>query len=49
MQSDEGEEAEDLCNKNEREDIDALIIFVNHNCKLCGHACNFIRSCTYPL
>jgi hypothetical protein len=29
MQSDEGEEAEDLCNKNEREDIDALKIFVN--------------------
>jgi hypothetical protein len=35
--------------KIKRKDNDALVIFVNHNCKLCGHACNFVQRCTSPL
>jgi hypothetical protein len=31
-----------------RKYYDVPVIFVNHNYKLCGHACNFIRSCTSP-
>jgi hypothetical protein len=37
------EEIEDLCSKKEKEkDNYALVILVNHVCKLCGYACNFI-------
>jgi 5-methylcytosine-specific restriction endonuclease McrA len=32
-----------------KKDNDASIVFVNHVCKLCGHVCNFIRSCTTSL
>jgi hypothetical protein len=32
-----------------RKDNFALVILVNHMCKLCGPTCNFIKSQTSPL
>jgi hypothetical protein len=32
-----------------RKDKDTHVLFVNHMCKICGLAYNFIRSCSSPL